>query len=207
MTDQPLFVVKVGGSLLDWPQLPRRLTQWLANRPAGLHLLVAGGGALCDVIRQTDERFSLGEERSHWLCIDALSIAARILARLLGDLPVIEALDSVQQRRVEARDGTSTYVFDPRPFLYAVEPKQAGQTLPHSWDVTTDSIAARVAECLGAESLVLLKSCDTLTTTVEAACAAGFVDRHFALAAQPLRQIAYVNLRRGGELIEVRKGG
>jgi aspartokinase-like uncharacterized kinase len=199
MNGLPVVVVKVGGSLLDWRELPQRLAAWLRSRPAALHVLVAGGGTLCEFVKQADARFGLGEERAHWLCIDALSISSKLLSHMLSDLPVIDALPTV--RAVQDKEsGHATCIFDPRLFLTAEEAQRNGAALPHTWDVTTDSIAARLAECLAAD-LVLLKSCDAPATVIEAASRAGFVDTYFPRAARPLRHIGYVNLRRGNELV------
>ena len=70
--------------------------------------------------------------------------------------------------------------------------------LPHSWDVTSDSIAARVAVMLGAERLVLLKSVDVPSgTSWEEALARGWVDAHFprVVASAPFA-VEVVNFRR-----------
>jgi len=198
-------IVKVGGSLLAWDELPQRLQAWLARRPAGTYFLIAGAGPLGDVIRQADERFHLGEERSHWLCVDALAITARLLSHLLDDAPLIDTLTALRQMR-DSRDGvTKSYVFDPRSFLREVEPTQGGNRLPHTWDVTTDSIAARLVECASADELVLLKSCDPAATIIDAACDAGYVDRHFAQAARTLDRVTCVNLRGTGEPVLLRR--
>lgn len=199
MNNLPVVIVKVGGSLLDFPELPQRLTAWLRSRPAAMHLFVAGGGALCESIRQADARFGLGQERAHWLCIDALSLSAKLLSQLLSDAPVIDSLAAVRALQDKA-SGAATSVFDPRPFLQAAETQRGGGGLPHTWDVTTDSIAARLAACLAAD-LVLLKSCDAPSTDIEAASRAGFVDAYFPHAARPLRHIGYVNLRRGNQFV------
>ncbi len=207
MNDKLLVVVKVGGSLLEWAELPERLSAWLNGRPAGTYLLVAGAGALGDVVRQADARFELGQERSHWLCIDALSISARILAHLLGDAPLLDSLQSVRELRDRLRQRTTACVFDPRSFLHSEESRQAGVCLPHTWDVTTDSIAARLAECANAEQLVLLKSCNPPAERIEAASDVGFVDRYFPQAARRVPRIACANLRGDGVLSELWQAG
>jgi aspartokinase-like uncharacterized kinase len=199
MNELPVVVVKVGGSLFDWPELPQRLTMWLRSRPAAFHLFVAGGGALCEIIRQTDARFGLGQERAHWLCIDALTITARLLSQLMDDVPVIDSLAAVLAL-ADKVGGPAICVFDPRPFLEAGEGRPG--TLPHTWDVKTDSIAAHLAASLAAE-LLLLKSCDAPTTDLEAASRAGFVDAYFPVAARPLRQVGYVNLRSSNQVVQL----
>ena len=70
--------------------------------------------------------------------------------------------------------------------------------LPHTWAVTTDSIAARAAVVYGAERLVLLKSVDVPAgTTWEVAAERGWVDRHFphVIANAPF-PVEVVNFRR-----------
>ena len=207
MSQVPIVVVKIGGSLLVWDELPRRLRAWLDEQPPAAYVLIAGTGLLGDFVRQADERFRLGPERSHWLCIDALSMTARMLSQILTDVPLVDSLASIGE-------SAAACVLDPRPFLLTKEASAAGVPLPHTWDATTDSIAARVAECLHAEGLVLLKSCNppveivgqasrlssscneqTGRSPYEAASRAGFVDRYFPVAAARLPRVECVNLR------------
>jgi aspartokinase-like uncharacterized kinase len=87
-------------------------------------------------------------------------------------------------------------VFESEPFLRDGEARWTGTPLPHGWHVTSDSIAARVAECLGAAELVLLKSAPPPSDLSEAMDAAtGYVDGHFAVAARELRSVRCVDLR------------
>ena len=58
-------VIKVGGSLLDWPPLPRAIGSWLATQPAALNVLICGGGPLAETIRRADRDFRLGDETAH----------------------------------------------------------------------------------------------------------------------------------------------
>ena len=82
----------------------------------------------------------------------------------------------------------------PRRFLD--EDDRKADALPHSWSVTTDSIAARVAVRLGLEEIVLLKSASPPSgITLEEAAASGFVDPYFPTAALGLTRVVAVDLR------------
>src|SRR5687768_7883128 len=69
-------VVKVGGSLYDWPALSIRLTMFLQKLDKAPVLVVPGGGATADAIRQFDQVHRIGEVAAHWLALQALSINA-----------------------------------------------------------------------------------------------------------------------------------
>jgi len=188
-------VVKLGGSLLDWPELPARLAAWLTVGPPSQTLLVVGGGKLADAIRHADALHGLGEERSHWLCIRAMQLNARLVRALLGGRWV---------RRVRpwaarpARPGL--WLLDPWPFLRHEEPRWAVQPLPHNWQVTSDSIAARVSALLGVP-LILLKSATPPCNSAAGLAAANFVDAYFPQAASPVHTIVCVNLRESASTI------
>jgi aspartokinase-like uncharacterized kinase len=69
--------------------------------------------------------------------------------------------------------------------------------LPHTWETTSDSIAARVAVCLGADELVLLKSVTPKSgENLETLAKLGLVDKFFPHAANMLCNVRIVNLRR-----------
>jgi aspartokinase-like uncharacterized kinase len=149
----PPVVVKVGGSLYDWPELASRLGDWL--RPfvrAGIPvLLVPGGGPTADVVRGFDRDHRLGEEAAHWLALRALALNAHFLAALLPGAAVARLEDCPRYWG----DGVLP-VLDAHTFA-AEDEVRPGQ-LPHTWAVTSDSLAVRVADVAGARQLVLLKS-------------------------------------------------
>jgi dihydroneopterin aldolase len=147
-------VVKVGGSLYDWPDLATRLRCWLAGEwPAGDGvLLVPGGGPTADVVRDLDRRHGLGEEVSHWLALRALSLNAHFLASLLSPARVI---GEVQECRRVWHEGRMP-ILDVHEFARTDEGRPG--RLPPCWTVTSDALAARVAVVAGARQLVLLKS-------------------------------------------------
>jgi len=189
-----LRIIKVGGSLLDWPPLPQALRSWLAAEPLKPTVLICGCGKLADIIRQADRDFSLGEEPSNLLCVDLLSVTARLLATILPDLSYCGSYAELNSSL--SKETCATIIFDPRQFLTAHEPSLPGRPLPHTWSVTTDSIAARLAQAIGAEELVLLKSQDAppLASLTDLSVA-GLVDPHFPLAAAAIPTVRLINLR------------
>lgn len=179
-----MVVVKVGGSLYDHPRLGPGLREYLAELAPAPVLLVPGGGAATDAVRAWDRVHGLGAEAAHWVAVRSLSAAGELLARLLFDTP--ERFDGGGGLCgwAEFRSGRPTanrppvLVLDPHPFADLDDVRDGA--LPHTWDVTTDSIAARVAAVFAAERLVLLKSADIPAGTPwETATERGWVDRHF----------------------------
>jgi hypothetical protein len=83
-------------------------------------------------------------------------------------------------------------------YAFAREDEARPGALPHTWGVTTDSIAARAAAVFGAERLILLKSRDVPPGTPwEEVAANGWVDAHFPHVARTLAcPIEVVNFRR-----------
>ena len=141
-------VVKVGGSLFDYAELPVALHNWLTRHSESLHVLVAGGGDLAETIRTVCVRFGLDPTAAHWICIDLLTASARMLAALLPAAQFVSTYAGLQlalQRREPA-----VLVFAVADFLHGVEPQLSGPLLPHAWSVTSDSIAARLASALTA---------------------------------------------------------
>ena len=192
MTASTVRVVKVGGSLLQFDGLVPALRRWLAAQTPAVHVLMAGGGALADAVRDADRRFALGEERAHWLCVEVLQVTARLLAALLPEMPLVKTTAELQC--LISAGPPAAAVFCPADFLEREEPLVPGPPLPRTWSATSDSIAARLAVALGADELVLLKSADP----PDGADPAGedYVDGHFRTAARDVPAVRMVNLRK-----------
>jgi 5-(aminomethyl)-3-furanmethanol phosphate kinase len=195
MTEQILAVIKVGGSLLDWPELPRRLIAYLdARRLADTGeraVLIAGGGAAVDWIRSLDQIHGLSNLAADKLAVYALDLTAAILAELLPGSTTIDRLATLEPG-CEKRAIT---IMAPRRVLAEIENAGAAP-LPASWDVTSDTIAARIAVHLEARTLVLLKSAPLLDcATTEDAARLGLADPMLPSVARLIPQVEYVNLR------------
>lgn len=188
-------VIKFGGSLLTAPGIDALWKSWIATQPPAQNVIVAGAGALADAIRRIDDTHRLEEELTHWLCVDVLSLSARLTKRLLPDTTLVTRWDELTER-VVVNTRPCQIVFDPSDFLRKAEPTLPGEKLPIGWMVTSDSIAARVAQALEADELVLLKSAPVpVPPSRRQAAKIGLVDTHFPIASDPIATVRVVNLR------------
>ena len=172
MTKQALRVIKLGGSLLDWPELRERFELWLAKQKPARWILISGGGTLVDGFRGLCQRVAVDETVAHWICVDLMSITARLASELLRRPLTARYEELVASAR-------ELLILDPVDWL------RSSQIGPCSWDVTSDSIAAFLAAALRADELVLLKS--TLPSAADALSQPGFVDNYFLTAMNDYR--------------------
>jgi len=141
-------VVKVGGSLYDLPDLGARLGKWLAGLESSSVILIPGGGPTADLVRTWDREQRLGEEAAHWLALRALTFNAHFLASILPDSRVIQSLE-------EAGPGWFS-ILDMH--AWAKEVERGPDRFPHTWEVTSDSLAVQAAIRGKSSHLILLKS-------------------------------------------------
>ena len=187
-------VIKLGGSLLDWPGLARAFRLWLAGETKMIDVVIAGGGPVVESVRQLDSVHSLAPKTAHWLSIQAMSITAGLAAELLPEAQLISSLEdisTVEDDTQQSRAGI--WVLDVAPVMQADAAR--ADALPCNWEVTSDSIASRVATLVEARELVLLKS--TLPSgpaNRESWSRSGFVDAHFPFVSKGLH-VRAVNLR------------
>jgi aspartokinase-like uncharacterized kinase len=130
------LVVKIGGSLLG--SVPE-LVRVIKASPRASILVVPGGGPFADQVRS----LAAPEEASHWMAIAAMEQFGWYIAS--------QGLDTTEMLEVPRF---------PRVFL-PYRSMRKWDPLPHTWNVTSDTIAAWVASVTNAE-LVLLKSVDGL---------------------------------------------
>lgn len=190
-----LRIIKVGGSLFQYDGLVPALRDWLSLQPPARNLLIPGGGSLVDTVRDLDQRYGLEPPAAHWLSIRLLDVTARLLHLLLPEAEFTDRWDDLRHRL--STDAEALLVFSVEEFLQLHERDLPGRKLRPDWSTTSDSIAARVAEVLGAEQLVLLKSADVPCQAGREQLAADrYVDTHFPAAARGL-PVSCVNLRTG----------
>ena len=141
---QTRVVVKIGGSLFSTPGWQQAIQSLVADISLSSHsvAILAGGGALVDGLRIIDASSALPEPLSHDLALEAMGITSQLVATTLK-LPLGE--DGM---------GVSPTVLDIRKRGVV---RNAIESLPHSWNTTSDSIAAAVA-ATRESALLLVKS-------------------------------------------------
>jgi 5-(aminomethyl)-3-furanmethanol phosphate kinase len=129
----PPLVVKVGGSLISHvPDLVPVFCR--SGRPT---FIVPGGSVFADTVRNT----GVNDTPAHWMAVAAMDQYGWYIAS--HGMEITHIL-KVPEKPV---------VFLPYCFLRKRDP------LPHLWSVTSDSVAAWVADVLGLD-LLILKSVD-----------------------------------------------
>jgi aspartokinase-like uncharacterized kinase len=145
-------VLKVGGSLGRGQGLAR-LCQEIARLGRERRLLVVpGGGVFADQVRSAYRIHHLGETAAHRMALLAMDQYGLLLADLLpGSLATADLLSA---RRAAAQGRVAVLL--PAALVNQADP------LPHSWQVTSDSIAAWIAGLVKTELLVLIKDVEGL---------------------------------------------
>lgn len=123
-----LIVLKIGGSLFD---SSRALLRKIA-RESGDVLIVPGGGGFANAVRTVSSRGNLSDDAAHWMAVLAMNQYAYYLA------------DATGVKLTERLEGHGIRIALPYEIL------KREDVLPHSWDVTSDTIAAWMASKLKA---------------------------------------------------------
>ena len=163
-------VLKVGGSLGRGRDL-LPLCRELGRLGARYRLLVVpGGGESADIVRNQYRRFGLSETTAHRMAL----LAMDQYGCLLGDLTPgsVLCMDILSAR--QAAESGRVPVLLPASILIQADP------LPHSWQVTSDAIAAWVAGLARAPRLVLLKDVDGLYSAAPTESGAGRLLPHLS---------------------------
>jgi aspartokinase-like uncharacterized kinase len=146
-------VVKVGGGPLRGggslhPGALDTITAALADAARRWRLVVVpGGGPFADAVRAADAALSLDAGAAHWMAVLAMDQMAHLLAARVAGAVLVHDASAARA----ALDAGGLPVLAPYRWLRAADP------LPHSWAVTSDSIAAWLAGALGARRLILVK--------------------------------------------------
>lgn len=145
-------IFKIGGKILeDFENLNStisQLTQIFNESLIQKIILIPGGGSLANFIRKVYNELKFTEELAHWMGIISMNYNGLELSKKFPKLEVIEDFDKLK------KISKSFCIFLPYQFL------KENDKLPHSWDVTSDSITLFLAKELGLHECFLIKDVD-----------------------------------------------
>ena len=109
-------------------------------------MVVPGGGPFADKVRWIDAQMGLGDDAAHWMAIAAMDQHAEMIAAVRGFVRVVNQ-SGLLAAHARGRDTGHR----------ALQWLRLADPLPHSWDITSDNIAAWMAGAVQAARLVLVK--------------------------------------------------
>jgi aspartokinase-like uncharacterized kinase len=165
-----MWIVKLGGSLGRDPVLKEWL-ETLIELGSGRVVIVPGGGGFADEVRAQQDLWRFDDLAAHNMAVLAMAQMALMMQGICPALALATSDNDVRRAVQQAR----VPVWLPFEVL-----REQRDTLTH-WGVTSDSLAAWLANRLNAEGLMLVKACSIEPAMGLAECAAaGIVDEEFA---------------------------
>ncbi|WP_368660136.1 delta 1-pyrroline-5-carboxylate synthetase [Methanobrevibacter sp.] len=133
-------IVKIGGSL--FPDYAIDLAKKLENTNS---VIILGGGEFANLIRKYDDEQYFSDEVNHWTAIDCMDIIAKLVDDKVDSAKLAYSITDVNEISNEG----FTPIFAVSEFLKNEDPFEC------SWDVTSDSIAAYIANLLNANLFIV----------------------------------------------------
>ena len=153
-----LSVIKIGGGLAMVPGALDRVCRAIGASGRDHRILVVpGGGPFADAVRDFDRTVGLSPDAAHWMAILAMDQYAHVLAERIPGATLIEEPGALLQ----TLGSSGVAVLAPSRWM------RSADVLPHSWEVTSDSVAAFVAGALDAARLILIKPAAELPDPVD----------------------------------------
>jgi 5-(aminomethyl)-3-furanmethanol phosphate kinase len=147
-------VLKIGGSLSRGARLPDLCLEISRLGKIYSLLVVPGGGKFADQVRDAYRQYRLSETAAHRMALLAMDQYGYVLNSLIEEscltCDLAAALEAAETRRAA--------------ILLPFEIVSRSDPLPNSWQVSSDTIAAWVAQASSCPRLVLLKDIDGLMT-------------------------------------------
>jgi len=147
-TEAPLTVIKIGGGLSALPGALDAVCATVSGLGRTQRIVVVpGGGPFADQVRRFEASHGLSADAAHWMAILGMDQYAHVLAERIVGARMVEDPGAIEETIGKA----GVAVLAPSRWM------RAADALPHSWQATSDSVAAFVAGALDAARLILVK--------------------------------------------------
>lgn len=141
------IIVKLGGSLLAKGRELLHFLSDYAKKHALSFVIIPGGGPFAEIIRGLSENGDISDDAAHWMAVLAMHQYGLLLADGELEIPLVESIN-------ELKNAGQICIVLPYKIL------KADDSLPHTWDVTSDTIAAFIAHELGEKTFIKVTDVD-----------------------------------------------
>ena len=145
-----MIIVKLGGSLFDYP----KLSEWLkilSDEGAGKVVIVPGGGPFADQVRDAQKQWKFNDQQAHQMALHAMDQFGLMLIGIAKEHSYDLFPASSKQEIHEILTSKKIPVWLPSKCL------ENNTEIPQNWTVTSDSLSAWLAKELNADQLILIK--------------------------------------------------
>jgi aspartokinase-like uncharacterized kinase len=143
-----MIVVKLGGSLAVSGKLSACLDKVEQLQQGRAVVIVPGGGVFADQVRNMQQQWQFDDRTAHQMAILAMQQMALVIKALKPNFKIIDWVAEL----LTQNNQPSTSIWSPE----LNELDTAG--IPSSWDISSDSLSAWLANKIGADELILVKS-------------------------------------------------
>ena len=117
----------------------------------GKVVIVPGGGPFSELVHESQSYWKFDDSSAHYMALLAMTQFGLMLSGMQPSLVPVESKQDIV--KVLANSGV--------PIWLPTDMVTSDNSIEHSWDVTSDSLAAWLATRLGASRLLLVKSVET----------------------------------------------
>lgn len=167
-----MLTVKLGGSLYDTLELKQWLNALANHSQNQAIIIVPGGGPFADQVRTAQSRYNFDDRHAHHMAILAMAQFAILIAAMEPQCQFFHYPNDANHQ------ATGLSVWLPDNNLLSVK------ELPHSWEVTSDSLALWLSQQLDVDELIIVKRSKTLPLSVSESVNSKILDSEFELLYQ-----------------------
>ncbi len=141
------LVVKIGGSLLSNGSRLSTVVATLARARRPI-VIVPGGGPFADQVREAQKIHDTSDQAAHRMALMAMQQTGLLIEDMQVRFTAVDTTSAIRQALAANRI----------PIWLPLKLAGVDETIPADWTVTSDALAARLAERLRFEGVLLLKS-------------------------------------------------
>ena len=152
MMNQKTIICKIGGKILENPENIKstvsQLSQLYKKKVVTRLILIPGGGSNANFVRFLQKKLQFNEDLAHWMAVVSMDLNGTCINKKFPNFSILDDFTKL----IKFENGC--FIFLPYKFL------KENDELPHSWDVTSDSITLFIAKKIELDECFLIKDID-----------------------------------------------